>query len=496
MSYLGLFVNILIGLIYTPWMINTIGLSDYGLYTLAMSIIGLLAFDFGLGNATAKFISQYLAENRQDKVDNLLSIIFKLYLIVDAVLFFVLLSIFLFLPDIYTGLNSSEMGRFSKVFLIASSFCVISFPFIPLNGILNSYEKFIPLKLCDLFQKVFIVLTMTGCLILGYGLYALVFVNSIAGILVIIAKLIVVNKTTPIKLIIGFWDRNLIKQIGLFIMWVSVAALAQRCIFNIAPSILGVLSDSTSIAIIGIVVTLESYVYLFANAINGMFLPRVSRFLKSNDSQAILELMIRVGRLQIYVVGFILVCVISLSQHFISLWIGNGYELVYPCLVLVIFPSFLHLPQEIGLTCVIAANKVKKQAIIFLLMAIVNIVLSIPLTRYFGVIGMCLSIFVAYIVRTIGLDIIFYKDLRINVSLFFKYAFGKMIIPLSITCIIALVINNLVPYEGWSYLLLKGCLVLVVYFSLMYITCMNVYEKELFSSPFNKALKLNRNGHK
>ena len=88
-SYLALFTNVIIGLVYTPWLIKTIGKSDYGLYTLAMSIIGLVAFDFGLGNATTKFITQYLAEGRQDKVDNLLGLVYKLYLLVDVVIFII-----------------------------------------------------------------------------------------------------------------------------------------------------------------------------------------------------------------------------------------------------------------------------------------------------------------------------------------------------------------------------------------------------------------------
>lgn len=486
-SYIALFVNVLIGLLYTPWLINTIGKSDYGLYTLAMSIIGLLAFDFGLGHATTKFVSQYLAEGRQDKVDNLLGLIYKLYLWVDAVLIIVLGVMYFFLPQIYTGLTPNEMERFSKVFLMAALFCVISFPFIPLNGILTSYEKFIQLKTCDLIHKLFIVVTMSVCLLLGHGLYALVLVNSIAGILVIGLKLWVVKKNTPLSVNLKFKDNGILKTIGKFILWVTVAALMQRLIFNIAPSILGILSDSTAIAILGIVITLEGYVYLFANAINGMFLPRVSRLLKDND--AILELMTRVGRLQIYVIGFICVCLISLGKHFVSVWIGDGYELVYPCLLLVVIPSFFHLPQEIGHTCVIAANKVKKQAIVYLVMGLANVILSIPLTMQFGVIGMCASIFVAYLIRTIGLDIIFYKDLHINIAKFFRNSFLKMLIPLLLSCIIGISINILLPIGGWLGLTVKGVCVFASFAFVMWITCMNKYEKDLVITPIRKMIK-------
>lgn len=488
-SYIALFVNVLIGLLYTPWLINSIGKSDYGLYTLAMSIIGLLAFDFGLGHATTKFVSQYLAEGRQDKVDNLLGLIYKLYLWVDVVLVIVLGVMYFFLPQIYTGLTPNEMERFSKVFLMAALFCVISFPFIPLNGILTSYEKFIQLKTCDLIHKLFIVVTMSVCLLLGHGLYALVLVNSIAGILVIGLKLWVVKKDTPLSVNLKFKDNGILKTIGKFILWVTVAALMQRLIFNIAPSILGILSDSTAIAILGIVITLEGYVYLFANAINGMFLPRVSRLLKDNDNDAILELMTRVGRLQIYVIGFICVCLISLGKHFVSVWIGDGYELVYPCLLLVVIPSFFHLPQEIGHTCVIAANKVKKQAIVYLVMGLANVILSIPLTMQFGVIGMCASIFVAYLIRTIGLDIIFYKDLHINIAKFFRNSFLKMLIPLLLSCIIGISINKFLPIGGWLGLAVKGVCVFASFAFVMWITCMNKYEKDLVITPIRKMIK-------
>ena len=46
MSYISLFITILIGIIYTPWMINSIGKADYGLYVLAMSVINIFVFDF------------------------------------------------------------------------------------------------------------------------------------------------------------------------------------------------------------------------------------------------------------------------------------------------------------------------------------------------------------------------------------------------------------------------------------------------------------------
>lgn len=67
----------------------------------------------------------------------------------------------------YQGLTSSELESFKIVYLIAALFSVISFPFIPLNGIIVSYEKFIQLKSCDLIHRLIVVALMTGCLLIG-----------------------------------------------------------------------------------------------------------------------------------------------------------------------------------------------------------------------------------------------------------------------------------------------------------------------------------------
>ena len=41
MSYIGIIVNMIAGMVYTPWIIRNIGQSGYGLFTLASSLICL-----------------------------------------------------------------------------------------------------------------------------------------------------------------------------------------------------------------------------------------------------------------------------------------------------------------------------------------------------------------------------------------------------------------------------------------------------------------------
>lgn len=187
---------------------------------------------------------------------------------------------------------------------MAAFYSVLSFPFIPVNGVLSAHERFAQLKICEVFSKLLIVGSMSACLLMGYGLYALVLVNAISGLISIVVKIFFISKYTPQRISWKYRNNSELKEIAGYSGWVTVISLAQRCIFNIAPSILGALSGSIAIAILGIAISLEGYVYTFANALSGMFLPKISRILA--DDGDVLPLMIKIGRIQIIITALII----------------------------------------------------------------------------------------------------------------------------------------------------------------------------------------------
>lgn len=489
MSYIAIAINIISGLVYTPWMISSIGRENFGLYTLALSVITLFVFDFGLSNAVTRFISKYLAEGRQDKANNCIGLVYRLYIIIDIILFLILVGVFFFIPQIYKELTPVEIEKFKIVYLMAAMYAIISFPFIPVNGVLSAHECFIQLKVCDVLHKLIIVGTMTICLVLNYGLYALVMVNAISGVLNIAFKLWCIKRYTRQKISWHYFDKAGLKEIAGYSGWVTVIALAQRCIFNLAPSILGALSGSTSIAILGIAITLEGYTYTFANALNGLFLPKVSRVLANNNGD-IMPLMIKMGRIQIYIVGLIIFGVVCLGQDFIQLWVGDGFKDSYLCAVLIIIPSFFHLPQMIGNDAIFAANKVKQLSVIFILMAILNIIGAVVLSPSLGATGICISVFISYLVRTIGMDVIFQKEMKLDVYYFFRETFVNLSVPMALCLICGFVLEYAIPMTGWIGFIVKVGLFCGCYAIITYSLAMNSSEKKLILTPVRKILKI------
>ena len=468
LSYSAIALNIVAGLIYTPWMIDQIGKSQYGLYTLANSLITLFLVDFGLSSATARYVSKYHAEGAEEKVSNFLGVIYKLYLLIDAVIFVLLIVVFFLLDRIYVNLTPEELAQFKVVYVIAATFSVLNFPFVTLNGILTAYEKFIQLKLADVIYRVLIIGLMVAALLAGFGLYALVTVNAVVGLLIVVYKLIIIRKTTPVKVNFRYSDRALYKDIFGFSIWSTVAALAQRLIFNITPSILGVVSSASAIAVFGIVTTIEGYAYTFTSAINGMFMPRISKiYTEGGSEQKMMSLMMKVGRFQFALNGLIVAGFTVVGKEFISLWMGPDYLDAYYGIVLVIIPGLFFNSLQIGHTAVVVTKHVRAYACVNVLAGVVNVILSLILSSRYGMIGSCASIFVAYMVRAVALNILYHVKLKLNMAYFARHCYLYMSIPVLISVFGGLWITSFIPLEGWLGFAVKGAIVVAVYGALL-----------------------------
>lgn len=80
LSYINLFVTNVTGILVTPFVIKSLGDSEYGLYTLIGAFVGYLSvLDLGLNNAIVRFVALYRAEKSKKSEENFLAISFLIY---------------------------------------------------------------------------------------------------------------------------------------------------------------------------------------------------------------------------------------------------------------------------------------------------------------------------------------------------------------------------------------------------------------------------------
>lgn len=487
MSYLAIAFNVVAGLLYTPWMIQEIGQADYGLYALAMSIMAYFMMDFGIGSAVGRFIAKYRAEGQEQRANQLLGLAAKLFLLFDFLFLVVIVTLYFFLETIFGSFTAGEIDKFNVVFCIVGLFSVVKFPFLVLNGIFIGFERFVFLKFSDLLRKIFTVAMMVGALSLGYGLYALVIVNALIGILIIIVQCIYVFMKTPVRIELGFFDLKLLKEIFAYSAWITVILFAQRLYINIAPTILGIFSGTEEIAVFSIGMTIEGYFYTFASALGGLFLAKVSRILAGNDPKAVDDLLLRIGRLQMIIIGAILISFITIGKEFIILWVGPEFERSYSVSLFLMAPGVVFLTQQIAYTMLQAQNKVKYQAISLLCASPLSLGLSVWLSRYYGAIGASIGICVGLLLCHVAMSIIFHRVFDLDISRFFAQCHLKILPSFLLALGAGFLIARYVPAESLLLFMPKALLLVVLYSSIVWMFAMNRYEKNLVLSFLKKG---------
>lgn len=68
LSYVNILIRNSIGIFLTPFVIRTLGMSEYGLYTLIGSfIVYLTILDLGLNASVTRYAAQYISKKWQDR---------------------------------------------------------------------------------------------------------------------------------------------------------------------------------------------------------------------------------------------------------------------------------------------------------------------------------------------------------------------------------------------------------------------------------------------
>ncbi|MBR3002603.1 MAG: oligosaccharide flippase family protein [Clostridia bacterium] len=488
-SYISIIINILISLIYLPWMVSAIGKSQYALYSLAGTFINIFLVDFGLSQATSRFLAKYRADNDREKEEKFISLVIKLYLIIDIIIFVILLILFFLIDNIYTGLTIEEIEVYKKLYIIVACYSIISFPFMPLSGILESNERFVSLKICGLGQKILsVVLTIIG-LLLGADVIFLVLANAVSGIIFVIIKLILTSKILPFKMKKEN-DKKLLKTIFSFSIWVTISSIFSRIIFNLAPTLLGIFSNSTEIALFSTASAIEGFFYTFAAAINGLFLPKISRYIANKEDNKIFNLMLKVGKYQMSVLGLIFIGLICIGKDFFACWMGKGFENAAICAIVILIPDILTYSQQIANTEAVAKGLVKYQGMFAIVQAVVYCIFSILLCRIIGSLGIAISISLAYLINFILMNVfVFYKKLKIDIFKFYKACYLSYLLPYSITGLLGYwICNNIILIGGWKGLIIKAIIITVLYIIMVLVLAFNKNEKVNIKNKINSFL--------
>lgn len=494
LSYVTIFLTNTIGLLITPFVVRTLGDAQYGVYTMIGALVGYMTvLDFGLNNTIIRFVAKYRAEKDKKGEENFLAHGFIIYGLISLVIIIGGLSIYYNLDVLYRNtLSVSELKMAKIMFLVLIFNLAVSLPGGAFKGICSGYEEFILPRVVNIIRYIVRSLLVVGLLLYGGDAIGLVVLDTCMNLIIIIINMIIVFKKLKVKIHLHQFERLLLRQIFGFSIWIFIFALVQQLRWKFGHLVLGTLFEPSVVAVYAIGTTLGNYYGAFSSAIASVFLPKAMKMVTNNATPTELTgMFIRISRIILFVLLYILGGFILVGESFIHFWVGDDYSEAYLMAVVMMLGLTLILSQGFGNNIIEARNKLKFRGILMIVLTILGVVLGTFLAKENKGLGMILGTIVFMLIERVVMT--WYYHTKINLQMFRYY---KEIAPLFLVSLFIIVgakyfVQDLPEYSV-KFMFLKAILYSVVFVSLFRLI-LTKSEKELVNGIIIKIKKTIRN---
>lgn len=464
LSYVYILVNSIMTFIYTPFLINYLGKSEYGIYSIAISIMSYLSMlDLGFGNAMIRYTSKYKAlkdKDEENKVNGFFLIFYVIIGIITLILGFILYKYSYLLFG--NKFSAAELKTMNVIILILTANIAISFPLSIFGSYVISSEKFVFQKILLIIKAIVYPIFLILFLLNGAKSIVVIVLLSLFNLFINISNMIFSFTKLKMKFNISKSCFKYFKEIVNYSFFIFLVIIVDNVFNNTDQIILGSVCGTAVVAVYGVSTQIRIMNEQMSTAISGVFLPKIVSMVENKSSDDELSMLFnKISKLQMIIMFLILFGFLLFGKPFILLWSGKEYMDAYYIALIILIPSVVPLTQNLCIHITQAKNKHKFRAIIYLVIAILNIFLTIPLSKLYGGIGAAIGSSAAlFIGNILIMNIYYYKRIHIDIITYWKN-FIKVFSIVLIYSVAFIVIFNFIDLKIHSWLML--ILVCVIY---------------------------------
>ncbi|WP_114604407.1 oligosaccharide flippase family protein [Staphylococcus sp. EZ-P03] len=489
LSYISIFGNILVAVLYTPFFIRTLGTSEYGLYNLVLSfLVYLNIMDLAFGNTIAKFLSQNRVKGSKAQEARILGNILNIYFLCSLIVGLMGIVLYFNAEAVFgNALAPKQLSELKLMLIFIIINIMISFYPGIFNGILQAYEYFVIAKSMLLIRVVTPSILATPFLLMGYGAVTIILITLIVNFACIFLGMILCKRKVAIRfdwkgaLSISHLSQQ--KQLNLYLGLVLFSIAIEQLTLNSGQMILGAINGTVAVAIYVIAVQFVKIFQQFATSINNVTFPGFSMLVvEGADNDRLLKQMVRISRIQLIVLSFILSGFVIFGENFIVIWAGPDFRPAYIMTVLLMFTITFQLSQLPAVSIIQAHNR---QTFRFIALA-VTLVLAMGAAallapKYSGY-GVSISIagfsFIGY-----TLIMNWYYHYKIGLNMYrFWFEMGKIWLPMLIVTAVYYFIYQWIAEALGKGLVILGINIIIysmLYSAVLWLVIMNQSEQQI-----------------
>lgn len=489
LSYISMGVSTIISIIYTPIMLRLLGQSEYGLYQLVFSVVSYLGLlSFGFGSAYMRFYARYKVQNDQEGIARLNGMFMTVFI---GIAILAILAGSILINNVQLIFEQSlTLGEIqtAKVLMALMVFNVaVTFPASVFDSIVTSQEQYFFQRLINMLRTVLNPFLCLPLLIMGFGSISLVLVTTVLTLASFGINMWFCFKKLHTRFAFGHFDKALFKEIGVFSFYIFLNQIIDQVNWSVDKFILGMITGTVGVAVYSLGAQLNGYYLSLSTSISSVFIPRVNKIVaQSNDNKILTEIFTKVGRVQFILLALIIGGFVFLGKPFIALWGGEGYGTSYYVGLWLMIPVTIPLIQNLGIEIQRAKNMHQFRSIVYILIAIGNVCLSIPLCKIYGPVGCAIGTASSLLLGN-GLIMNWYYHAKVGLNIrYFWWEIVKFLPALIVPGIAGYFIMHFATIHSYVTLAIWGIVFVTIYAVSMWFVGLNAYEKALFSGPVKK----------
>ena len=213
---------------------------------------------------------------------------------------------------------------------------------------------------------------------------ALVILDTILNMIIIALNAFYVFKKLEVRFKLHQFEKQLVKRIFSYSVWIFISTLVSQFQWRAGQMVLGIVTNTTVVAIFAVGIVLGSYYGAFAGAISSVFLPRATQMtVEKANGEVLTDMMIKIGRLSLIVLLYILGAFFLFGKQFVLLWVGETYSDSWNIALIIMLAYTVPLTQAFGNSILKAKNKMAFKVIVYLCCIVLGTGLGIILAKLY-----------------------------------------------------------------------------------------------------------------
>ncbi|SEK49861.1 lipopolysaccharide biosynthesis protein [Halomonas daqiaonensis] len=488
LSYLLILVKLVVTLLFTPFMLSSLGTEGYGLFALAGAMAAyLMILDFGMNDAILRFFVAH--ENDREKRDAFLGRMLSLYAVLAGLVLLAAVGFSTLAEPVFGASNTPRQVEMLRVmFLYIGSGTAVLVALNPFGALLSATESFVFLRGLEIASTLVTTLALVAVLLAGYGPVEVVLVTASFTALQALLRLGFAVLRIEVRVRLAWPALDELRSVGGYAAPILLVIVAEAIFWKFDAILIGALLGAAPVAVYAIGVTFNKYFMSFATAISRIMTPEIVRRIDAGaDAETLTDLMIRISRAQALVLLMILGGLIVFGEQFLTLWLGAEFAASYPVMLLVLVPYALELTGNVRNIVLQVKGLYWYKSAITLGMAALNIPLTVVLLKIWGVSGAAASTGLAVIAGYLVIAILLQRRVGIKMGRYWRETWRGIFPAFAGLVAVGLVGASYLP-AGWIGLVMGSMLFAAAYLVAMLGLAATQSERDLCRRAVRGAL--------